>query len=409
MAAIPIEHALAETLPLTADERKWGFGDVSAVHTGLAIATWGFLVGGATAQMLGFWDGVLAILLASVIGIGILQTALVLPAVKWGTENFVYHRVAYGAWGALLLTVMTAGIMAPFWSAILSSMAAAAYVEMTSDGAVFLQNLDAPVVSLVILALSFLLVVRGSRSVRIVNLIAAPALVGLCVCLFVALFTRVSPAELAAAEPLAPGGDRATRIMLAVELNIAGAFSWHGLAANLGRFASSQRAAVWGGFTGLVLANALACSIGLASALTLASGDPVSWMKPLVGPWGGILLLLVLMLANLSSIVAMIEGNCMTVLQNLGPHVQRLGFAGAAALLLGIAAVITVTATEAFYSQFYLVQSYVQSILVGAIGVMLADRLILRRDLVVIASLYDAKPDGRYRFWGGLNPFPSRR
>lgn len=406
MAAIPIEHALAETLPLTANERKWGFGDVSAVHTGLAIATWGFLFGGATAQMLGFWDGVLAILLASVIGIAILQAALVLPAVRWGTETFVYHRVAYGVLGALLLAILTAGIMAPFWSAILSSMAAAAYVEMTAGGGTSLPRLDAHVVGLVMLALSFLMVVRGSRSVRIVNLIAAPALVGLCVCLFVALFTRVSPAELAAAQPLAPVGDRVTRIMLAVELNIAGAFSWHGLAANLARFASSQRAAVWGGFTGLVLANALACSVGLASALTLGSGDPVSWMKPLVEPWGGVLLLVVLMLANLSSIVAMIEGNCMTVLQNLGPHVQRLGFAGAPALLLGVAAIITVTATDAFYSQFYLVQSYVQSILVGAIGVMLADRLILRRDHVVIAGLYETAPNGRYRFWGGLNPFP---
>ncbi|NJO55744.1 MAG: hypothetical protein HC834_04590 [Rhodospirillales bacterium] len=67
-----IEAALAETLPLLPEERSWSFRDMLAVKSGLSIATWGFLFGGATGQLVGFVDGVIALTFGTATGLGIL-------------------------------------------------------------------------------------------------------------------------------------------------------------------------------------------------------------------------------------------------------------------------------------------------------------------------------------------------
>jgi hypothetical protein len=81
-----IELALAETLPLLPEERSWSFRDMLAVKSGLAIATWGFLAGGATGQLVGFADGMVALFAGTALGIGLLSFALLLPVYRTGTE-----------------------------------------------------------------------------------------------------------------------------------------------------------------------------------------------------------------------------------------------------------------------------------------------------------------------------------
>ena len=86
--------------------------------------------------------------------------------------------------------------------------------------------------------------------------------------------------------------------MLAVELNVACGISWGALAANLGRYATTQRAAVWGSLIAYVPVNVLAATVGLTSALALGSADPVTWMVPMVGPVAGVFLLVLLGVAE---------------------------------------------------------------------------------------------------------------
>lgn len=125
-----IEAALAETLPLLAGERSWSFRDMLAVKSGLAIATWAFLFGGTTGQLVGFVDGVIAIVCGTAIGIGLLFFALLLPAYKWGTESFVFMRSAFGPLGTCVLAFLLVVCNVPFWVAILASMAGASASEL---------------------------------------------------------------------------------------------------------------------------------------------------------------------------------------------------------------------------------------------------------------------------------------
>jgi NCS1 family nucleobase:cation symporter-1 len=401
-----IEAALAETLPLLPEERSWSFRDMLAVKSGLSIATWGFLFGGATGQLVGFADGVIALTFGTATGLGLLFFALLLPVYRNGCESFVFLRSAFGPIGASLLAIPLVLGVVPFWTAILSTMAGAATEEVligldlvAADSGLSITS----VMSLLVLGVSFLFAARGSRMLRLVNLATVPLLVLLSGGLLVAVFFQAGFGAILAAEPPPMAWDRQTRLMIAVELNIVAALSWFGLAGNLMRYGSSPRGATWGTWIGLIPVSLLPGVAGLASSLALGSADPVQWMTPLVGPVLGLAMLLVLILANISSIVGMLQGNVATIIQNFGAPIRAAGFAGTVAMLCLGAAMIIWLATDALYTQFYSVVAFYGAIFAACVGVLLADRIVLRRSVVDLAGLHMTS-GGPYAFWHGINP-----
>lgn len=75
------------SLPVTRDERVWNHADFTWVNVDLAIATWAFLVGGATALMVGFAQGMLAMLIGNAIGVVIMLLASVVSSQRYGVEQ----------------------------------------------------------------------------------------------------------------------------------------------------------------------------------------------------------------------------------------------------------------------------------------------------------------------------------
>jgi NCS1 family nucleobase:cation symporter-1 len=402
-----IEAALAETLPLLPEERSWSFRDMLAVKSGLAIATWGFLAGGATGQLVGFADGMVALLFGTALGIGLLSFALLLPVYRTGTESFVFMRSAFGPSGTSLLAVVLVLGVVPFNSAILSNMAGDATREVLI-GLDFLA--PAPVwpvaqaTALAVLALSCLLAARGSETLRRFNLAVVPLLVLLSGGLLLAVFWQSGWQAVFSAKPPASPYDRATRLMLATELNVVLALSWFGLAGNLMRYGRSARGAAWGTWIGLVPISLLPALAGLASSLVLGSPDPVQWMTPLVGPVIGLAMLLVLIFANLSSLIGMLQGNVPTIVQNFGSLARALGFAGNVVMLGIAAALILLLASDALYARFYTVVAFYGAVFAPTIGILLADWLVLRRGAVDIRALHHATPGSAYGFIAGFNP-----
>ncbi|QPL40762.1 cytosine permease [Erythrobacter sp. A30-3] len=402
-----IDTALAETLPLLPEERSWSFRDMLAVKSGLSIATWGFLFGGATGQLVGFVDGAIALFFGTTIGLGILFFSLLLPVYRTGSESFVFMRSAFGPSGTSLLAVLLVMSVVPFSSAILSIMAGDATREVLI-GLEFLA--PAPVwpvgqaTALGVLGLSCILAARGSDTLRRFNLLVVPLLVLLSGGLLVAVFWESGWQAVFSAEPPASPFDRETRLMLAVELNIIAAISWFGLAGNLMRYGRNARGAVWGTWIGLVPVSLLPALAGLASSLTLGSSDPVQWMTPLVGPVIGLAMLLVLIFANLSSLVGMLQGNVPTIVQNFGPLARMMGFAGNVAILGVVAALILLIASDAIYVRFYTVVAFYGAIFAATAGILLADWLVLRRGTVDVRALHHPVRGSAYGFIAGFNP-----
>ena len=76
-AESPEREATFGTLPVLREERVWNFADFTWVNIGLAIATWAFLVGGATALFVGAERGIAAMVIGNAIGVVLMILASV--------------------------------------------------------------------------------------------------------------------------------------------------------------------------------------------------------------------------------------------------------------------------------------------------------------------------------------------
>ncbi|MDC8754461.1 cytosine permease [Erythrobacter sp. sf7] len=71
-------------------------------------------------------------------------------------------------------------------------------------------------------------------------------------------------------------------------------------------------------------------------------------------------------------------------------------------ILCVIASWIIWFATDALHAKFYSITASFGAVFAACIGVLLADRLVLRRSKANPAALHDTS--GGYAFWSGINP-----
>jgi len=104
----PEREATFGTLPVLRHERVWNFADFTWVNIGLAIATWAFLVGGATALFVGAERGIAAMVIGNAIGVALMILASVVSSGRYGLEQYTFLRSVFGPLGiaVIVLTVI---------------------------------------------------------------------------------------------------------------------------------------------------------------------------------------------------------------------------------------------------------------------------------------------------------------
>jgi hypothetical protein len=131
------------------------------------------------------------------------------------------------------------------------------------------------------------------------------------VVMLVLIFSERSWAEIAAAPPLEPFEDDTLNFMIAVEFNLGVGFSWWPVMGSLARLTTTPRAALWPNMIGLFAATIVAQVVGLFAALTLGNADPTVWMIPLGGTVLGILALVFVAFANITSMSSIVYSTCL--------------------------------------------------------------------------------------------------
>lgn len=393
-------------LPLLREERFWGFSDFSAVNIGLAIATWAFLIGGTTAAFVGVERGIAAIVIGNVIGVSLMALAACVPTGKFGIDQVTAGRSTFGANGMRLIGVLIVLIIVG-WAAVLSIMFARASINVVSAVApgVSLDPNGLAVSGLGVLALviAWTLVRHGASAVRTFNKIVAPGLVVITVGMLVAVLTQRSWAELTSIPPIAPFGDDHVDFMLAVEFNLAAGLGWWPIVGSLARYTRTQRAAYWPNMIGLFGAAALGEVVGLLAALALGESDPTLWMVPLGGVALGILALLFVAIANLTSLVGMLFSAC-TGLRWAAPWLRRLPWPYLTGGFLVVPAVLAFFPTTV-YDQFFRFLALTSLVLAPIVGIVIADFFLLRRRHLDLRALYPGTgATTTYRYPLGINP-----
>lgn len=393
------------SLPVTRDERVWGFADFTWVNIGLAIATWAFLVGGSTALLVGFRQGLLAMLIGNAIGVIIMLLASVVSSQRYGVEQYTILRSVFGFGGVALIVLTVVLFTEMGWSALLSVMFGRATAQVSNE--VLGTSLDPSGLavtgfSLLAIAVAYVVLAKGPLTIRFLNRIVAPGLAILTLGMIVMLFTQTSVSALLDAAPLAPFGDPRLDFAIAVEFNLGVGFSWWPVMGSLARLTTSPRAAMWPAMIGLFGATIVAQVVGMAAALTLGDSDPTVWMVPLGGAWLGVAALIFIAFANLTSLASIVYSTCLAIRQAGGGVLAKVRWERLCAGFFVLPAVLTFF-PSLMYDQFLVFVTWSGAFLAAICGVVVADYFVLRRQRLALKDLYAPGRASRYHFTGGFN------
>ncbi|MEJ6489894.1 cytosine permease [Leucobacter sp. USCH14] len=408
--AVRVEAAVAEeatfgSLPLTKSERTWRAADFSWVTLSLAIATWAFLTGGSTVLLVGFGDGIAAMLLGNTLGLAIMVLGSVLLSQRLGVEQYRALKSVFGAVGVAIVVFTVVLVTEMGWSSLLGIMFGRAFTEISNQAFGTGFDVEGPVVTVFALAAilaGWFLLSRGPVAISKLNRFVAPGLLVIVALMMVLLMSQHSWTDLFAAEPLAPFEDETLNFAMAVEFNLGAGLSWWPVMGTLARLTRGPKAALWPAYGGIFIGTVVAQIVGMAAALMLGAADPTAWMVPLGGPVLGILTLLFVGFANVTSMASIAYSTVLAIKQSSGRVLARLRWPALCAVFLFFPAVLALFPSF-MYGQFMTFVVISGAFIAAICGVIIADYLILRRQNVPMRALYASGPEDPLRFTGGVN------
>lgn len=393
------------TFPLLRSERSWTGWDFTWVNTALAIATWAFLVGGSTALLVGFRDGIAAMLIGNAIGLCFMVLASVPASQRHGSEQYMLLRGSFGIVGVGIIVFTIILITEMGWSSLLAIMAGRATNEVM--GSLTGTELDTygPLVTiggLAAIVLSWFILSRGPVAIGRLNRYVAPGLAVITVAMMVILVSATSWDELLTAAPLAPFENDTLNFMVAVEFNVGVGVSWYPVMGSLSRMTRHRRAALWPAYGGLLVATLIAQVVGMAAALTIGDSDPTIWMVPLGGPVLGIAVLAFIAFANITSMSSIVYSTILALRQSSGRFLAGIRWKRLTAAFFVLPAIMTFF-PQFMYEQFMTFVLISGAFLTSICGVAVVDYFLIRRQEIDLRELHLADRGRLYSYRGGIN------
>ncbi|WPC06339.1 cytosine permease [Pseudomonas benzenivorans] len=393
--------------PLLPTERMWGFWEFSYANSALAIATWAFLIGGATALFVGVREGIAAIVIGNIIGVLLATFATCVPCGKYGTEQFTFLRSMFGSNGSRLVYVLAVVFLTMGWLAVLGLM-----FGRSIDGlSALLGEHEAQPTGLLVLlsgffaiALAGFVVAKGPTSIKWFNTLVAPALVLIMGAMLYLILSERSVAELLALPALdAPFADKRVNFMIAVEVNMAAGLSWWPYIGNLARLSKNQRTAFWPNIIGIFGAAVLGEVVGLLASAALGDSDPTVWMTHIGGLVFGVVALGFIAFANVTSMINILYTSIVGLRQLAGQKFREMSWA-LLVVLFCVAPAVIVFVAPGIYDGFFIFLVWTSALNSALAGIGIADYYCLRRQRMNLRHLYGPEARSAYHYWNGFNP-----
>jgi NCS1 family nucleobase:cation symporter-1 len=386
-------------LPLLAGEREYGTLGAHTTCFAYAIATWCFLTGGYAAQLVGAVQGVVCLVAGNLIGVFMTTMPLALGCHRYGIEQMDFCKPAFGQRGTKILLIFYlinmigwSGLILVMFGNGIRNIALAFGFEpgdwVVGAGVAFG------------LWLSYLVATRGVHLMSLSNSFVTPGLGLLIAFMFYMLIRDHGWETIAAAPPLDPSPKPFANYLLAVELGIASGISWWGGVGFLARNTGRRRNAIYPEILQLGLATGIACSIGLFSALVVQSEDPTEWMVPLGGVFMGVLALIFVALANVTSTAVSLFASGLAL-----RHVPALRSRPwwQLMVLLVIPCVPFIFWPGELYDAGDAFLAYNGTMYAPISGILFTDYFLLRGQRLSLWSIFDDDPSGEYHYSRGFN------
>ncbi len=400
-----LDDASLTSLPLLAGDRVWSAPAFTGVNVALAIATWAFLVGGFTALLVGFQQGISAMIIGNAIGLCFMVLASVVASQRYGIEQYTLLRPVFGVVGVGVLVFTVILITEMGWSSLLAIMVGRAVTQVSNSaiGTDFgPESLLVTIFAIVAIAVAWWILSRGPVTLGRFNKFIAPGLIVVTLFLMVYLIMNTSMDSLLTAAPLAPFEDDQLNFMLAVEFNAGVGVSWYPVMGSLARLTRSPRAALWPAYGGLLVATLIAQVVGMAAALTLGDSDPTVWMMPFGGPVLGAFVLLFIAFANVTSTASIVYSTVLAIRQASGRLLSRVRWAWLCAGFFVLPAALAFF-PGFMYDKFMVFVTLSGAFLSAMCGAIIVDYFVMRRQRVSVRDLYLHGRASAYHFSGGVN------
>jgi NCS1 family nucleobase:cation symporter-1 len=388
-------------LPRLLGEREYGTAGAHATCFAYAVATWCFLTGGFVAQLVGAVEGAVCLVAGNLIGIFLATMALSLGSQRYGVEQIDFCKPAFGQLGSRIVLVFylinmvgwSGLILVMFGNGIRNVLEALGYEPGTW------------VVGFGValgMGLSYLIVTRGVHLLNVSNAIITPALIALSVFMFGMLFYKYGWHTISTAPPLDPYDDPAINYLVALELGIASGFSWFGGIGFLARNTKKRRNSVYPQIIQLGFSGGVVCSIGLFSALVVGSDDPTEWMVPLGGVFVGVIALVFVALANVTSTAVSLFASGLA-LRHIPALRQRPWWL---LMVVGLLPCVPfIFWPHELYGMGDAFLAYNGTIYAPICGILFVDYFFIRGQKLSLWSIFEDDPSGHYHYHRGYNWF----
>jgi NCS1 family nucleobase:cation symporter-1 len=203
-----------------------------------------------------------------------------------------------------------------------------------------------------------------------------------------------------AAKPLNPGPNAFTNYAIVVELGIANGFSWWGGIGFLARNTRTRRNSVYPEILQLGFASGMVSSIALFSALVVQSDDPTTWMVPLGGIYIGVLALVFVALANVTSTAVSLFASGLA-LRHI-PFLRERPWSQIVVVTI-IPCLFFVVWPQQLYDYGNAFLAYNGTMYAPISGVLFVDYFFVRRARLSLRAIFENAPGSEYYYWKGFN------
>lgn len=293
--------------PLLKSERIYGFWDIVLATGAWAIATWCYVQGGVIASLLGLQEALLVTMCGMVLA-GSFIYLIVAIATRYGIDVWIYTRALLGHRGLSLFAFIYIAAQFGYYS-INADIYANSVTKIISAAGLDLNESWTPWVALTCVLFGTWIALKGPIAVRTSTRIMVPALMAVGVFITFSVFSKYSFSDLMAITPPQKDayGDTDISYMLVMEWNLAYVLAWFGALGVLARLVKTERASYWGHMVGFSFIMAAFICIGVLTALALfaatgeMSDDPTEWLIKLGGPELGVVSLVFIVIANVTT------------------------------------------------------------------------------------------------------------
>lgn len=293
--------------PLLNKDRIYSYWDIVLATGAWAIATWCYVQGGTIASVLGFKEGITGTLFGMTLAGIVIYLCVIIPT-RYGIDIWIYLRALMGHLGLSIFALIYIAGQFGYYS-INAEIYANSVMKISDAAGLHLSASWSPWIAITCVLIGTVIALKGPFAVRTSTRIMVPSLLIVGVIILVSVFSQYSFSDLASIKPPNEGayGNTHTTYMLVMEWNIAYILAWFGALGVLARLVKSERSSYWGHMTGFSFIMAAFICIGIITTLAMyattgqVTDDPTEWLIELGGPGFGIISLIFIVIANITT------------------------------------------------------------------------------------------------------------